>query len=320
MKNILITGGTGLIGKWWLAAYKYVCEKIDIKANLYILSRAPDRFCQQHPELASIDINWITGDITTCKIEDTAFDYILHMATDVSQELIDEKPLDLFSSITQGTRQILDIAARSPRTKTLYVSSGGVYGKQSGSIKESCVPNIDILQASNSYNLGKIASEHLCSLYHKQEGGRISIARIFAVLGPHLSLTTHFAAGNFINNAINNRDIIIKSDGTVTRSYLYMTDVIRWLMAILLRGKDAEAYNVGSAHAVTLKELAEKIQQKATTNVSVQILGRPSHSSLRNTYLPNVDKIRNELGVEEEITFEEMIEATLRWNEKQIYC
>jgi len=104
--------------------------------------------------------------------------------------------------------------------------------------------------------MGKRTAEWLTCAYASQETQlqlEATIARIFTVVGPGLPLDGAFAAGNFIRDALAGRRILIQGNGRPLRSYLYMSDLCIWLLRILGNGKPGEAYNVGSAHAVSIE-------------------------------------------------------------------
>ena len=124
----------------------------------------------------------------------------------------------------------------------------------------------------------------------------VKIARCFAFVGPYLNRTIHFAIGNFMQDCLDGRDIVIKGDGTPLRSYLYADDLVEWLFAILERGKPGRTYNVGSDCAISIAELAEVMLKVLNPGGKVKTLGvalkgRPS------VYVPCVARAVEELGL-----------------------
>ena len=142
----------------------------------------------------------------------------------------------------------------------------------------------------------------------------IKIARCFAFVGPYLPLDTHFAIGNFINNAINNEDIIIKGDGSTIRSYMYASDLMVWLWKILLKGKINQPYNVGSDEGVSIKQLAEKISNISNAKVAVKIVGSPVKKEQIDIYCPCITKA-NTINAQIKIQLTESIEKTIKFYE-----
>ena len=155
----------------------------------------------------------------------------------------------------------------------------------------------------------------MCCLYSEQFGFEVKIARLFAFLGPHLPLNEHFAAGNFIADALNKRDIIVAGDGTPFRSYMYPADMAMWLLNILFKGEKNRPYNVGSDEAVSISELANLVSDAVIPHLNVKILKEPVLDVPPKRYVPSVERARGELGLELHFDLRECIERTLEWHE-----
>src|SRR5258708_37074549 len=98
----------------------------------------------------------------------------------------------------------------------------------------------------------------LCGIYGKQFGLKIAIAGIFALLGPYLSLDIHFAAGNFILDAMQGKPFIVQGNVLPCRSYLYASDLTVWLLNMLVRSAPAKPSNSGSYKSVPTRDLAHR--------------------------------------------------------------
>jgi dTDP-glucose 4,6-dehydratase len=159
------------------------------------------------------------------------------------------------------------------------------------------------------YAEGKRAAELSCAI--AAAGGLpVTVARCFAFVGPHMPFDRHFAIGNFIADAVQGRPIAVKSDGLSQRSYLYMTDLVAALLAVLLRGAPGRAYNVGSERAVSIGDLARLVDRIAGGK-GVILGGAPSDPGDR--YVPDTTRLRTELGVVPEIGLEAAIAKTAAW-------
>lgn len=305
--NILITGGTGLFGKSILDALIFMHNFYEFKIT--VLSRNKNNFLFNYPKYNLEFINFISGDIRNfdCKRQD--FDYIIHAATPASAKLEEENPKEMYSVILEGTKNIINIAKNMNVKKLLFTSSGAVYGEQYQSIKsfKEDYQGIPITY----YGKAKKISENI----FLNSNINVSIARCFAVTGPYLNLNIHFAIGNFIKDAIENRDIIIKGDGRPLRSYLYTADLVIWLLAILLKSENKSIYNVGGRNGISIYDLAKKVSKQVNNYTEkVDILTKSNYNYPTPKYIPNNKKIIKELGVKENYTLDEAIKRTIEWN------
>ena len=314
--SIFLTGGTGFFGKWLLESFIYINDKLNLDAKITILSRNPKKFLDAHPFYSKYGnfIKFIKGDVLTFEynIEDK-FDYIIHGATAASDTLNKENPLLMLDTIVFGTKKILDFANKQNLKGFLFISSGAIYGKQPPSvshIKESDSFKIDINNTISAYAEGKRIAELYSSIYATKYKVPIKVARCFAFVGPYLPLDTHFAIGNFINNFINNQNLIIKGDGTPLRSYLYSSDLTIWLWKILSKGKINSPYNVGSNESISIAELATKVlDTKKHESLKIIILNPKSKDELLQ-YVPSVDKALFELGLKVNVDLDTAIKKT----------
>jgi UDP-glucuronate decarboxylase len=312
MNTCFVTGGTGFFGKALLRHWISDHGNSEKPIHLALLSRSPENFKSSNPDLALLEgISFHSGDISDSESLpiNVRFDGIIHAATDSTsgQSLV---PLTRFDQIIEGTRHLLDFAVASGAKRFLLTSSGGVYGPQPSQmerIPEDYTGMPEPLHASNAYSVGKRAAEHLCALYANKYGIEIVVARCFAFVGQDLPLDAHFAIGNFIRDALWSDEIIVNGDGSPLRSYLDQRDLANWLTKLLHFGQPGEAYNVGSGTAISIAELAHLVRDIVSPSKSVRILGNSVSNSVRNRYVPEVDKIKNELGLIATISLEQSI-------------
>lgn len=317
--RLFITGGTGFIGRWMMEALLAADAAHDLGVRATLLTRSVSRFQSVAPHIANHPaITLLEGDIRALLPDEppgAPFTHIIHAATDASAKLTADQPIVMFDTIVEGTRIALDLAVRNPGSRLLFLSSGAVYGAQPFDLigaEESWTNAADLADPRSAYGEGKRAAEMLCTLYRHSHGCDIRVARIFAVLGPLLPLDTHFAAGNFIADALAKRTITVKGSGTAVRSLLYAADTAIWLWAMLLRGRDGDVFNVGSDTAVTIAELANETAR--VLGGKAQILGQDDAGWNPGRYVPSVAKITRALNVRETISLHESIRRTALFN------
>jgi UDP-glucuronate decarboxylase len=302
--HIFVTGGTGFFGKALLRHWASGSSQELNGARFTLLSRDPARFKAAHGALLKdLDVRLVAGDIQRAYTlpNQGGFTHILHAATDSTAGL-SLTPLQRFEQIVEGTRNVLDMAVRQGVKRVLLTSSGGVYGPQPANlamIPEDWNGMPDPLNAHNAYSVAKRVAEHLAALYQDAHGVDTVVARCFAFIGQDLPVNAHFAIGNFIRDAVAGTDIVIQGDGTPIRSYLDQRDLAHWLMTLLLRGTAQRAYNVGSDQVISIADLAKLVARLAGGRSDVRVLGKlpPGQSAQRNRYVPDLYRIREELGL-----------------------
>lgn len=318
--RVLVTGGTGFFGRWLLLLLSQANADLGLGLRIDVLSRDPAGFCARHPQLAdSRDIAFHKGNVRDFELSTPPHDYIIHAAAEASAALNRDEPLLMFDTIVQGTRQVLEYARRTRPKRVLFVSSGAVYGVQPpemSTMPENYLGCPDQLGLESSYAQGKRAAEHLCALYAEGFGLSIPIARCFAFLGPFLPLDRHFAAGNFIADALAGRPINVQGDGTPLRSYMYPTDLVEWLLTVLLRGESRRAYNIGSEQAVSIAALAQVVAQ-AAGGLPVRIAKQADPNSLPARYVPNTYRAQEELGLSLCCKLPQIVAKTLSYHRAQ---
>jgi dTDP-glucose 4,6-dehydratase len=169
-----------------------------------------------------------------------------------------------------------------------------------------------LTSAASAYHEGKRVAELLGNILADRGGLRFTTGRLFAFLAPYLPFNTHFAAGNFMLDALENRNIEIKSDGQSVRSYQYGTDLCIFLWALLNRGQSGEAYNVGSDEPILISDLALKI--KEIVNLQIDVSFRKNDvKQISSRYVPDISKITQNLKVQNRYGAADAISRTLAW-------
>jgi nucleoside-diphosphate-sugar epimerase len=256
------------------------------------------------------------GDVRSFSFPDGEYSYVIHAATEASAKQASEVPLEMLSTIIAGTERTLEFAATHGTRKFLLTSSGAVYGKQPADVThvpESYAGAPDLLDASNVYAEGKRIAELLCALYRSKASLECKIARCWGFCGPHLPLDQHFAIGNFIGDVLAGRPIQIQGDGTPRRSYLYAADLAVWLWTMLFRGPGLVPFNVGSAHDVSILELAQTVATTLKPQTVIRVAQQAVTGTAPQRYVPCVDRAREMLGLRQTVGLEECIRRTAQW-------
>ena len=300
MKRLFITGGTGFFGKSILDYRLRHPEWRWAESEWVVLSRSPERFVAENPRLANQPgLSFVAGDVRDFTFPEGHFDAIIHAATSAVTTLSDE---EMTSVILDGVRRVVEFAKSADCSTLLFTSSGAVYGPRTSPSHEDdeCVP-------VTAYGKGKLAAENLLV----DSGLEVKIARCFAFTGSYLNRGIHYAIGNFIQNCLDGKTIVINGDGTPYRSYLYADDLVEWLFAILERGVSCRPYNVGSDVALTIKQLAEKVSKVLGRGNAICVKGEPT-TQRPSVYVPVVKRATSELNLKIKIDIEEAIRLSAR--------
>ena len=294
LKNakILLTGGTGFFGIWLLNVFKHLYEKNCFNGEIYLITRDPTSFANKNPDLVQNNfIKLIKGDVKTITLGGIKPDHLIHFASTSASETFHEiEQMKKIDTLYMGTKNILEQCGNSLK-KVLFASSGAAYGHVESASKISEDTLSRLMSTNDKYALcmGKILSEFQINHYSKIHNYDYSIARCFTFAGEFMPLSLHYAFGNFINDAMNGRDIVMSGSGTELRSYMYIGDAVLWFLALLADPKN-DTFNVGSDHAVSIRELANIVGAKGGCNVVAQLDTNHEGNFVRSKYVPCMDK------------------------------
>jgi UDP-glucuronate decarboxylase len=311
--GVLVTGGSGFVGRWVISSLAAVAAKNDVPLQLVSINRNTTSWQQSLVEEGLLKV--INCDITN-EIPDLGeFGYIFHCATPASADLNVSQPAEMERIIAQGAESVIRRFAGTD-CRVVNVSSGAVYGIQPPDIRcldEEWLQDDRYELPDSAYHRGKSGAESRFN--SASEGGSFSVvhARLFAFLAPFLPLDTHFAAGNFVRDALLNRPITINGDSRTVRTYMYGTDLVVWLIAAAVRGVSGCAYNVGSPHETTIEGLASIIAQRAGLASGVSQGASHEQSGPPHRYVPCTSRTERELGVNVQVSLADAIDRTLQW-------
>jgi dTDP-glucose 4,6-dehydratase len=138
--------------------------------------------------------------------------------------------------------------------------------------------------------------------------------RPFTFVGPYQDLNRPWAVNNFLRDALGSREIRVHGDGENRRSYLYGSDAACWTLVALLKGGVGRAYNVGSEHVVSLKDVAGQIANLVQRRPSILYRTMPAQQLRSSDFVPCINKAIVELGVGESVNLAEALKKTIAWN------
>ena len=314
--SIFFTGGTGFFGRWFLESFVCANKTFELNASVLILTRSFEDFRKKVPHLAAnSSIKFHLGDVRDFTFPQGEYSHIIHAATtNAVATFNNEDPLVKFDTTAQGTRHTLDFAVRCKAKKFLMTSSGSVYGKAPVGmthITEDYIgapSNMDFV--GSALGEGKRVAEFFCAYYAEKHGFDVQIARCFSFVGPHQPLDIHYAIGNFIRDALYSDAITVNGNGAPMRSYMYVGDLVIWLLTLLVKGRSGSVYNVGSDQAISIRELAHLVRDTLSPGKEVNILGQSDIGVGGDWYVPSIQCARTELGLEVWTSLQDAIRLT----------
>jgi len=320
---VFITGGTGFIGTWLVEMIGFLNDNYGFNTKLILLSERAHSFSAKAPHLAMrSDVTLIERDVRDIVELPNEVALIIHAAGNPDNRLHASDPLRTMRVIANGTDSVLAAASQLPNLKRfLNISSGLIYGPQPlelASIPESYRGGPDCDSMASVYSEAKRFAETICSAYRSQYKMGIVTVRPFAFIGPYQLLDKPWAINNFIRDSLMGGPIRILGDSETVRSYMYPSDMALWLLRILVDGTPGLAYNIGSPHGVTLRELSEKIA--SNFSVRPEIISRVlTNGNLhRSIMVPDVTFAETTLNLRLKVDIDEAVKRTLLWHKQRM--
>lgn len=271
-KSILVTGAAGFIPSYIVYTLLALNDKSkNAKEPLKVLAlvRNKERAIVKFANLLSrSDFELIVSDVSdvlVCKelvCENVSIDIIIHAASQASPKYYGVDPVGTIKANTLGTINLLELARKKKTQKFLYISSGEVYGVLDDTIsqiKETYTGNVDITNVRSCYAESKRLGETLCVCYGHQYGIHTNMLRLSHTYGPLVKLDDGRVFADFTNCVVQNKNIILNSNGSAKRSFVYITDMIKALFVVLKKAPKGEAYNIASDTETSILDLAKTI-------------------------------------------------------------
>jgi UDP-glucuronate decarboxylase len=332
-KNLLITGGAGFLGYYLVQSVLFRNKLVDQARRIDLT--VYDNFIRGLPgwlkELQGDEnLTLVRHDITNPLPRDIVdFQYIVHAASIATPIFYRRYPIETMDANVNGLRFLLEYCMKQkdkgkPVEAFLFYSSSEVYGDPTPDnipTPETYNGNVSCTGPRACYDESKRYGETLCVNYARQHELPIKITRPFNNYGPGLKITDRRALPDFARDIFNNRDIVMYSDGSPTRTFCYVADAIVGHYKVLLRGRNGEPYNIGADYPeISMAELADKVMQISRDLFGYQgKLVRQINEEKEylvdnpNRRCPQIGKARSELGYEPGITLEEGLKRSLLW-------
>jgi len=327
--TVLLTGGAGFLGFYFIHFLTHYQGELGIKKIICL-----DNFQVGYPqwlkdlsEQGKVELhkfNVITDNIADIPGAEDA-GYVYHMASIASPIFYRKYPIETLDANIWGLRSLLDFYCEKPLQGLVFFSSSEIYGDPTPEnipTPETYRGNVDCQGPRACYDEAKRFGETMCYLFHQKYGMPITIIRPFNNYGPGMRLNDARVPADFANAVRQNKDIVMFSDGSPTRTFCYISDAITGYLKGLLHARDGfEAYNIGmDKPEISIRRLAE-IYQKAGKEIfgyTGQAKFAVSEDKAYLTNNPNrrcpvIDKARRMLGYDPQVTVEQGVQYFLEY-------
>ena len=306
-KRILVTGGAGFLGS-------HLCERLLNNGNEVIC--LDNYFTGQKQNIIHLMDNpyfeVIRHDVTMPFYIEV--DEIYNLACPASPVQYQHNAIKTIKTSVMGSINMLGLAKRI-KAKILQASTSEVYGDpEIHPQKENYWGNVNPIGTRSCYDEGKRCAESLFFNYHRQNNVRIKVLRIFNTYGPRMDPNDGRVISNFIVQALKNEDISIYGDGSQTRSFCYIDEMIDGITRFMNSREELTGpMNMGNPVEFTILELAETVIR--LTGSKSKIIYKPLPSDDPMQRQPDITMAKTELGWEPEITLEEGLKMTIKYFE-----
>ena len=303
--KILVTGGAGFIGS-------HLCQYLLEKGNQVIC--LDNFFTGQkrniEPFLNNDNFTLIEHDVT--KPFKVAVDQIYNLACPASPLHYQKTPVETVRTSVLGAINCLDLAKKLGKIKVLQASTSEVYGDPEVHPQvENYNGNVNPIGPRACYDEGKRCAETLFFDYHREDKIPIKVVRIFNTYGPNMSWDDGRVISNFISQALKGEDLTIYGDGSQTRSFCYVSDMVMGLYLMMESDGWTGPVNLGNPSEFTIKELAAKIID--LTGSKSKLIYQPLPEDDPKQRQPNIGLAQEKLNWEPRVNLEEGLKETIKY-------
>jgi len=240
-------------------------------------------------------------------------EWIFNLACPASPLYYQKNPVQTVKTNIMGALHMLGLAKRV-QARIFQASTSEVYGDpEVHPQREDYWGSVNPIGLRSCYDEGKRATETLMMDYHRQNRVDIRIARIFNTYGPRMSVNDGRVMSNLIVQALRGDKMTVYGDGSQTRSFCYVSDLVRGITGLMEAEGLTGPVNLGNPEEITILELAEKIRQTIGTSVDIQFRPLPADDPSRRR--PCIDLARDRLGWKPQVNLAEGLEKTIRYFE-----
>ena len=302
-KRVLVTGGAGFIGSHLCERLLNQGDQVLCVDNFYSSTRENVAHLLPHP-----NFELMRHDITFPLFVEV--DQIYHLACPASPIHYQRDPVQTTKTAVHGSINMLGLAKRT-KARVLLTSTSEVYGDPAVHPQtEDYWGNVNPIGPRACYDEGKRAAETLFFDYWRQHNLEIKVVRLFNTYGPRMHPQDGRVVSNFVMSALTNNPITLYGDGSQTRSFCYVDDLIDGLMAMMESDVEITGpINLGNPGEFTVKELAEKIIEKIPTTSTMEFLPLPQDDPVRRQ--PDITRAKPQLGWEPTIDLDTGLNKTI---------
>lgn len=309
MPRTLITGGAGFIGSHLTEYFLEKGHEVISMDNL--LTGDVENFAHIHSE----NFRFIKHDVTNYIHINGEIDYILHFASPASPIDYLEHPIQTLKVGSLGTHKALGLA-KAKNAVFLLASTSETYGDPLvHPQKEDYWGNVNPIGPRGVYDEAKRFAEAMSMAYHRFHQVETRIVRIFNTFGPRMRVRDGRAVPNFISQALRGEDLTVYGDGSQTRSFCYVSDLVEGIFRLLMSG-ETEPVNIGNPCEMTILDMAQKIIE--TTKSRSRIVFKPLPLDDPKVRQPDIGRARKKLNWEPKVSLEEGLDKTIDYFIKKL--
>jgi UDP-glucose 4-epimerase len=313
--HVLITGGAGFIGSHLSDALLAAGHTVQVIDDLSTGSMQNIAHLKEHPRFRYV-IDSVSNEQLLAELVDQA-DVVFHLAAAVGVKKIVEEPVSTIETNVHGTEVVLRQANKKKKL-VVIASTSEVYGKS------TAVPfteEHDLVMGPThkhrwAYACSKAIDEFLALAYHKEKKLPVIIVRLFNTVGPRQSGQYGMVIPNFVRQALLGHPITVHGDGTQSRSFTYVGDVVRALMALAVEPKAiGQVFNIGNGEEISIMALAEKIKAMTGSASPIQVI--PYDQAYESGFedmprrVPDISRIRALVGYEPRVNLDEILASVI---------